>query len=329
MRSWQSSINLLISEQDADGNWLNVYDKYLENMSIDQIRKMYESIPRPITIMQRAIWYKRTSFALFGDLPVVELLSYIIYLVSENQVKAKKKDNDTKTNFGLKNSLDIFGQVFSFFSSSSEGSELDTELNEFVELLSKQTSSPSYSDLGSFIRENPDLVKGKLEQVGLMIVGLKKVFTILESQDPALFEKVQDATDANKVFLNLDDAYMNIIFDYFTLMRKEDKEDIILDYLQRFNTFVERHYKEFVKFLCGEAESTKTLGQLHRILKVKGTFLQTLTNIRNAVSHGTFSINIDAKDILKSKVEFINIIPILNSTKTKKGKKSNILGRTC
>src|SRR5271157_599155 len=86
--------NLLISERDADGRWLDIYDKYLENLSLDQMRKMYESIHHPITIMQRATWYKRTSFALFGDLPVLELLSYIIYLASENQAGGSKKEND-------------------------------------------------------------------------------------------------------------------------------------------------------------------------------------------------------------------------------------------
>nr|MDO8118072.1 hypothetical protein [Candidatus Sigynarchaeota archaeon] len=104
--------------------------------------------------------------------------------------------------------------------------------------------------------------------------------------------------------LDLESTYFDFLMRYFVLMRRDEKEDIILDYLLRFNTFLEQHYKRFLLVLSKNEDSTDTIGALHRLLGKERPFLRELRNMRNAMSHGTFSINVDDADILKSKIEF-------------------------
>lgn len=99
-------------------------------------------------------------------------------------------------------------------------------------------------------------------------------------------------------------AYPEFLLRHFSLMRREDKEDIVLDYLLRFNMFIEQHYKKFVMLLSNDEESSKTLGSLHLKLGMNGKFLTELRRIRNAISHGTCVISIDDGDILHSKIDF-------------------------
>ncbi len=288
----------LLLPGSTENEWVEIYDKALADLSKKQLNALYNRFKRPITVFQRAKWYQVASPALFLSLPIVDLICYSMFAA-----RRKKTPKPSLPTGGTESFSQAVGKIVGRLVET-------TSIETFKESLDQANPSPLHRELKRYIADH-EIDRSELTEI------------LLENIVPvAYIDEIGKITaaDANTEILNTpvsevfegppQKAFKPALFSsYFAVISLDEREDILCDYIWRFNAFLEQDYKLFLEGLQDGQDRPKkgfqTLGPIHDSLHVsQNKLIQDLTTIRNAVAHASFSIRINPADILRSKIEF-------------------------
>lgn len=307
--------SLLKGISDNDEKLLDIIEDFINSINVDRLNEIYKDIKLPMTTVIRSEWFRKANITMYSDLKIVEIFQIIFLFIKNKKIKKEtapkegiEKIDDTKET-GLNNILKLIVKYLQY-------SRYDFNQEELSENLKKlKNNSQNNGILDEFIHIINFYKEHKSDESDFSIPFFKIIMEIInlkESKEDFSNIGMEDIFDTQNItqedFIPFGEK---IIEQYSRIKEEQDLEDIILDYLWRYNFWIENNFKYFLSSIDNynskkqKSSQFITFGQL--IKKLDPTLkegFQKLLDLRNSIAHGSIKIKINKKNIYQSLISF-------------------------